>query len=367
MAVALVALACGAAGAATPLEAGGTRIGTRYLGADASVLAGVDRWTGGGGPAVLTQVGLGGSWSRGGWASAVRAGSWLEVVPRSAFDGHLAAAHLQHRSGFGAVVTGSGSVSVGWGQGSALAAASATLGPLSASVSAGPVGRGGLGGEGAGGMGAVEVAVGRGAVRPALEVRGTAWALGALPHLAQAAGWVQVQPVGSLVVTPSASVIATGAGPQTPVAGLPPGEALVGRVGLAAEIGLGRTLRLQADGAWEGGPGYQRAVVFGGVGARLGRIRTRGCAAVAAGTVVLRLVAPAAAEVAVAGSFNGWAPAQMVRQGGAWTVAVPLGPGIYEYVYLVDGEAVVPPEAALTRPDGWGGTNGVIEVAEDPC
>jgi hypothetical protein len=363
--IALIAAA--SAWAAAPLEAGANRIGATFVGADASVLGGVDTWTDGGGAGLMGQLSLGGSWTRGAWARAARVGSWVEAVPGAAFDGHLGALQLRHRSGLGLVAVGTGSVSVGWGQGAALASADAPIGALTVTGSAGPVGRGGWGGAGAGGMGSAGLSVAHGWLRPALELRGTAWAVGALPALAQAALSVRVQPLEALALTPSASVLATGAGQAVPVAGLPAGGSQVARVGLGAELALGRTIRVLADAAWEAGPGYQRAVAFGGLAAQLGRVRSTGCAGVAAGTVVFRLPAPGANEVAVSGSFTGWAPQPMARDGDAWLIGLPLSAGTYEYVYLVDGVALVPPEAALTRPDGWGGTNGVLEVTAGPC
>jgi hypothetical protein len=82
-------------------------------------------------------------------------------------------------------------------------------------------------------------------------------------------------------------------------------------------------------------------------------------------TVELRFRAPEAQAVAVAGDFNGWDPTAhpMHRDAdGWWTVELDLDPGRYEYSYVVDGEWVTPPEAAITVDDGFGGRNGVLEV-----
>jgi hypothetical protein len=48
-----------------------------------------------------------------------------------------------------------------------------------------------------------------------------------------------------------------------------------------------------------------------------------------------------ATTVFMAGSFNDWSPAAtpMTRdKGGHWTASLPLGPGRYEYKFVVDGE-----------------------------
>ena len=83
------------------------------------------------------------------------------------------------------------------------------------------------------------------------------------------------------------------------------------------------------------------------------------------GTVRLRVRAPDATRVAVAGDFNAWDPrAHPLRplDDGWWVVTLRLEPGRYEYAYVVDGRWVVPPEADVTVDDGFGGRNGVLEV-----
>jgi len=59
-------------------------------------------------------------------------------------------------------------------------------------------------------------------------------------------------------------------------------------------------------------------------------------------------VAPRASEVHLAGDFNGWHPTAhpMSRQpDGAWLLQVPLHHGHHQYVFLVDGKAVLDPKA----------------------
>lgn len=70
-------------------------------------------------------------------------------------------------------------------------------------------------------------------------------------------------------------------------------------------------------------------------------------------------------RVSVAGSFNGWDPASapMVKDGDVWTILLVLPPGAYEYMVIEDGERwVTDPSAPGTRDDGFGGTNGLLEL-----
>lgn len=85
------------------------------------------------------------------------------------------------------------------------------------------------------------------------------------------------------------------------------------------------------------------------------------------GTVRLRVHAPDANRVAVAGDFNSWDPLRhplRAEGNGWWSVTLRLEPGRYEYAYVVDGTWTVPPEAAVVVDDGFGGRNGVLEVIE---
>jgi hypothetical protein len=83
------------------------------------------------------------------------------------------------------------------------------------------------------------------------------------------------------------------------------------------------------------------------------------------GLVKFVLVAPQAAQVSVVGDFNGWSPTAtpMSRQGGTWTVAVPLEPGRHIYAFVVNGEQWMPdPAAPLSPEDGFGVSNSVVLV-----
>lgn len=81
--------------------------------------------------------------------------------------------------------------------------------------------------------------------------------------------------------------------------------------------------------------------------------------------VALKLRAPAAKEVFVAGSFNGWqvgATPLRPAQGGEWQGELKLTPGRYEYLFVVDGTWLPDPAAREAAPNPFGGWNSVLSV-----
>ena len=86
------------------------------------------------------------------------------------------------------------------------------------------------------------------------------------------------------------------------------------------------------------------------------------------GTVMVRfqLNAPSARSVALTGEFNKWMVNQIMLQRGAdgvWSVDVPLPPGAYTYMFVVDGGEWLPdPDADAYRDDGFGSRNSVRRV-----
>jgi hypothetical protein len=85
-------------------------------------------------------------------------------------------------------------------------------------------------------------------------------------------------------------------------------------------------------------------------------------------TVLVRLIVvlPNADTVEVAGDFNGWDPARtpLAPAGeGAWTVMLPLEPGRYEYMFVVNGQQwMADPFAVERSDDGFGSQNAVLDV-----
>ena len=84
--------------------------------------------------------------------------------------------------------------------------------------------------------------------------------------------------------------------------------------------------------------------------------------------VPVRLVihAPDAGSAAVAGSFNDWdfLTTPMLRAGdGTFHATVLLDRGQHEYMFVLDGETwLTDPSASVTRDDGFGNANAVIEL-----
>ena len=84
-----------------------------------------------------------------------------------------------------------------------------------------------------------------------------------------------------------------------------------------------------------------------------------------AGAVAIRLSAADAPSgtVSIAGDFNNWQPAPMLREGAEWIVRLALMPGVYHYTFRsATGEWFVPPSAAGRRDDGLGGYVAVLVV-----
>ena len=74
-----------------------------------------------------------------------------------------------------------------------------------------------------------------------------------------------------------------------------------------------------------------------------------------------------ATSVMLVGDFNGWNarshPMDAAGKGG-WETTIPLDRGIWRYAFVVDGEWIRPPGAPRYEEDGFGGTNGVVEVLD---
>lgn len=77
--------------------------------------------------------------------------------------------------------------------------------------------------------------------------------------------------------------------------------------------------------------------------------------------------APKAREVTLAGDFNNWRRDQYrltrAEADGVWTVTVPLHPGRYKYMFVVDGQKwQTDPLAESYEHDGFGNENAVVEI-----
>jgi hypothetical protein len=84
-------------------------------------------------------------------------------------------------------------------------------------------------------------------------------------------------------------------------------------------------------------------------------------------TVTISFQAPQARKVSLAGDFNKWSTEKGLMKkesNGVWTLEVPLEPGTYHYMFVVDGEVwVTDPHAESYRDDGFGNKNSVLRVS----
>ena len=86
-----------------------------------------------------------------------------------------------------------------------------------------------------------------------------------------------------------------------------------------------------------------------------------------ASPISLELLKSEAKEVYVAGSFNGWIPAKSPLSNagnGRWIGNLSIGPGRYEYLFVVDGQWLPDPNAKETVDNPFGGKNSVLLVSE---
>jgi 1,4-alpha-glucan branching enzyme len=72
-------------------------------------------------------------------------------------------------------------------------------------------------------------------------------------------------------------------------------------------------------------------------------------------------------SVAVAGDFSQWSPIPLsprtVNGETVWTGLVPVSRGEHEYQFVINGERwVTDPLAPVTRSDGFGAENAVLDI-----
>jgi hypothetical protein len=131
---------------------------------------------------------------------------------------------------------------------------------------------------------------------------------------------------------------------------------------LASAVAVAGVMSLVMGGLVAGALSWQKAFTPAGAGA------SAASGAAAGSPVLVRLVVvqPGARTVQAAGDFNGWNPARTPLEhvsNGAWTATIPLEPGRYEYMFVVDGQQWIgDPFAAEQNRDGFGSQNAVLEV-----
>lgn len=84
--------------------------------------------------------------------------------------------------------------------------------------------------------------------------------------------------------------------------------------------------------------------------------------------VGVRLFAPQAKKVFLAGTFNDWRPEVTpleARGEGFWETQLELKPGDYEYRFVADGQWITDPMAPRFVANPFGELNAVLKVAAD--
>jgi hypothetical protein len=83
--------------------------------------------------------------------------------------------------------------------------------------------------------------------------------------------------------------------------------------------------------------------------------------------VVFVFKAPGARQVQLAGDFNDWVPDKgvetRVAPDGTWEMVTRLGPGVYQYRYLVDGQWLPDPGNPRRVEGPAGGVNSVLIIS----
>lgn len=79
----------------------------------------------------------------------------------------------------------------------------------------------------------------------------------------------------------------------------------------------------------------------------------------------LKLFAPRAKRVSLAGSFNSWDTNSIAAKKdakGNWSVKLSLKPGQYEYKFVVDGSWITDPHCSSYTNNSFGTQNCLLEV-----
>ena len=81
--------------------------------------------------------------------------------------------------------------------------------------------------------------------------------------------------------------------------------------------------------------------------------------------VRFELQLPSAQVVSLAGDFNNWdtQTCKLKRQNGLWAVELPINPGRYQYVFVIDSKEWLPdPKAKNFIDNGFGSKNSVLDT-----
>jgi len=82
--------------------------------------------------------------------------------------------------------------------------------------------------------------------------------------------------------------------------------------------------------------------------------------------IAFSLEQPNANTVQLVGDFTGWEQAPITLKkpkSGPWKTTVSLDPGVYEYLFLVDGQWLADPACPARKLNPYGGENCLREVS----
>jgi len=81
--------------------------------------------------------------------------------------------------------------------------------------------------------------------------------------------------------------------------------------------------------------------------------------------VQFSILDPKATLVCLAGTFHQWHPSatpKIATGEGRWTKTIELEPGMYEYLFVVDGRWVADPGSAITVSNPFGGIQCCVNI-----
>ena len=138
------------------------------------------------------------------------------------------------------------------------------------------------------------------------------------------------------------------------------------RISLSPLSGLAVAASLAAI-AYFGAASVARRMIDGVVANQNVALASTAQATTGVQTVQFVLMAPDARSVSLVGDFNDWdvkaTPLSSASGGNMWSVQIPLTPGRYNYVFMVDGTKLVPDPAAPRAPaNEFGQPNSVITI-----
>jgi 1,4-alpha-glucan branching enzyme len=128
---------------------------------------------------------------------------------------------------------------------------------------------------------------------------------------------------------------------------------------------LSRALKPLAAFAWVA----LAAGTFGCSGGERQALEREASPEIVEGGAVFRYVNTDAKKVFLVGDFNNWTPnsdpMKDLNGDGHWSLFYPLGPGTYQYKFIVDGRWIPDPRNRDSEPDGFDGINSVVKIPED--